>query len=79
MGSPRERVYEAKPVPADTDADDTAALAMATADLPDASHEVSGEAVDVGDDADKGAEDEPQPTTDDAGEGDEREDSETGA
>jgi prolipoprotein diacylglyceryl transferase len=66
MGSPRERVYEAEPVPANTDADDTAALAMATADLP------GTDAGEVGDDTGDGAE--PQPTPDDSGEGDERED-----
>lgn len=38
-GSPRERVYAPRPVVPNTDQDDTAALAMATADLHDADDE----------------------------------------
>jgi prolipoprotein diacylglyceryl transferase len=52
MGSPRERVYEAEPVAANTDADDTAALAVATADLPDEPAHAEDGAVEQSEDAD---------------------------
>jgi hypothetical protein len=54
-GSARERVYAPRPVVPNTDHDATAALAVATADLPDADDDLDGV------DGDDVAEPEPAP------------------
>jgi phosphatidylglycerol---prolipoprotein diacylglyceryl transferase len=48
MGAPRERVYQAKPEPVNTDHDATAALAVATAGLPDDEDDDEDEVDEVG-------------------------------
>jgi phosphatidylglycerol---prolipoprotein diacylglyceryl transferase len=68
MGAPRERVYERREVPPNTDLDETAALAMATAGLPDEGDESTASADDVDettaepDEDDRAADPAPQPT-----------------
>ena len=62
IGAPRERIYEPIQPPPNTDADDTAAFAVATADLPPDDDDSDDEPEpDVGDDAVVEEEPEPEP------------------
>ena len=62
MKAPRERIYEAAPEPVDTDHDDTAAIAVATAGLPgdDSSADADADADEVA--GDEGIDDTADPT-----------------